>query len=351
MFVDGTRMMLQSYEINGSRYVRIRDIAYALSGTPKQFNVQWSSAEGAILLTSGGQYRAVGGEMALNGKQEGIARLSMIKTLLDGEEVLVCVYNFRGENLYRLRDIGRVIDFHVGWDSSRQAIIIDTSRRSSEPDISPESFRPWVRDIDPTRPMVALTFDDGPSFHTIDVLDTLERHNSVATFFVTGRWISSHSQTVLRAHNMGNEIVGHAWSHPTLTAVTDARIHSEIDSTNRAIEELTGTPSMLFRPPYGAHNNRVRAISQDLGVPIILWSLDTHDWDGRGSNVIYNTVMNNVRDGDIILFHDTRGTTSAAVRRIVPDLIARGYQLVTVTELLYYSGITPKPGGVYFHAR
>lgn len=346
-YVDGKQVVFPAYDISGSRYVRIRDIAHALSGSPKQFDVQWNSAQGAIMLTSGRQYKPVGSEMAWNGENAVIAKASQAKTFIDGEEAFVCVYSIDGVNFYKMRDIARVIDFRLTWDASRKAINIDTSKKSSEPAFSPDDFRPWMRDIDPSKPMVALTFDDGPSTHTVSILNTLEKHNAKATFFVPGTRVSPYSQTILRAFNMGCEIGSHAWSHQLLTTVADSRIRTEIEDSNKAISAVTGVPTTLLRPPYGAENSRVRSVAKDMGVPMIMWSIDTRDWENLNANTVYNNVMRNVKNGDIILFHDTYASTASAVARIVPELIARGYQLVTVSELMYYSGVTLKAGGVY----
>jgi len=182
--------------------------------------------------------------------------------------------------------------------------------------------------------MVALTFDDGPSHHTDRILDTLYRHNSQATFFVLGNRVSGNSITLRKAVSQGNEIAGHSWDHKLMTRQSESQIRHELQSTNDAIENVLGIRPMMFRPPFGAYNNRVRRVAQDEGFAIINWSLDPQDWRSRNANAVYNAIMNNVTDGSIILLHDIHASTATAMEMVIPELIRRGYTLVTVSELL-----------------
>jgi len=336
-----------AYSINNSTYVRIRDMAYMLSGSPKQFAVGWNGPQNAILITCGSPYRAVGSEMSRNGEASGIARVSGARILVDGDEADISAYSFGGETFYRLRDIGRALDFSVRWNSSRNAVDINTGARYSG--AGPEMFT--IRDIDPSRPMVAITFDDGPGQYTSSILDILAQNDCVATFFILGMRAASNEEVIRRAYNMGCDIGGHSWSHRDFTRLSEGSISADISSTNQAIESITGEPAMLFRPPYGAMNGTVRRVAGQLGAQVVFWSIDTRDWATRNANSTYNAIINNVRDGDIILCHDSQASTVEAMRRVVPDLIAGGYQLVTVSELMYFSGMTLAPGSVISKVR
>jgi len=203
------------------------------------------------------------------------------------------------------------------------------------------------QNIDPNMPMIALTFDDGPSVHTLPILDALEFHGGVATFFVLANRLDAHFDIAVRAHLSGNEIASHTWSHARLTELSEDSIRYELSNANAAIAGVTGIGPAILRPTYGAHNESVRRIAEELNLPLVLWSLDTRDWYTRDAELIFNAVMENVRDRDIIILHDIREPTADASMRLIPELIAQGFQLVTVSELFYHSGVTPTPGRIY----
>ena len=207
------------------------------------------------------------------------------------------------------------------------------------------------RRIDPNLPMVALTFDDGPVNRTNQILDILEEHNVVATFYVLGMQIENHSDTLLRAHNLGSEIANHSWSHKSFDRISDDDIRAQLHDTNAAVEAITGVAPANMRAPYGRVNDNVRNISEELGLPIVLWSVDPSDFLDRSPESIYYDIMSEVRDRDIILLHDIHARSVYTTRLLIPSLIESGFQLVTVSELMYYSNITPEPGAVYRNGR
>ena len=202
--------------------------------------------------------------------------------------------------------------------------------------------------IDPSKPMVALTFDDGPSVYTKAILDQLEKYNAHATFFVVGNRVSSNASTIKRAYDLGCEIGNHSWSHPQLSAISVKEMQSEISKTDSAIEKVIGRKAALLRPPYGAVDADVKAYA---GKPLIHWSIDTLDWSTRNSSKTISSVLNNVRDGSIVLMHDIYAPTRDAAVSLIPTLIARGYQLVTVSEMAAYRGVTLKNGTIYYSIR
>ena len=199
--------------------------------------------------------------------------------------------------------------------------------------------------------MIALTFDDGPRQTTQRLLDILEHHNALATFFVSGSLVEMGRDIVARAANMGNEIAGHTWTHADLTQLCDWEIAEELQSTSAVIKSVTGLSSRIYRPPYGFTNSNVRRVSAELGYSIISWTLDTLDWHYRDAEVVYDIIMDNVIDDDIILLHDIHSTTIDAMERVIPNLISRGFQLVTVSELLTRKYGELEPGVVYGNPR
>ena len=210
-----------------------------------------------------------------------------------------------------------------------------------EPEPEPEVY-------EPRRPMVALTFDDGPASHTERILDVLEKYDGRATFFVLGHRLESGQYTVARAADLGNEIANHAWSHTNLAWLSEESITWEIQTTSAAIESIIGYSPPILRPPYGQTNARVRYVAGKLGYAMINWTIDTLDWRYRDPDRIYNVIMDRVEDGSVILLHDIHATTADAMERVIPSLIESGYQLVTVSELMDYFFGELEPGEVYF---
>jgi len=200
--------------------------------------------------------------------------------------------------------------------------------------------------IDPSRPMVALTFDDGPSVHTLSILDTLEKYGALATFFVVGELVERHPEIAIQTFNFGHEILGHSWTHRSFTALSDVEVRNEIVLTNEIIEQITGISPSMTRTPFGHVNARVQNIAAETGVVIIGWSVDPRDWQTRNADRIYADIMSAVYDRAIILCHDLRLPTAKAMEMVIPSLIERGYQLVTVSELMYFTDQQLVPGQV-----
>ena len=201
--------------------------------------------------------------------------------------------------------------------------------------------------IDPDKPFVALTFDDGPSIHTSRILDTLHKYEGRASFFVNGNKVEEHKGKILRASHMGCEIISHAWDHTNLTTLSSRAIKKQLFDSIAAITKVTGKVSLMFRPPYGSINKKVEKVSQKLGLAIVNWSLDPQDWNTKDADAIYSHIESNVNNGDIILCHDVYDSTAEAMSRLIPELIEKECQLVTVTELLLYKYGKIEPGRLY----
>lgn len=182
---------------------------------------------------------------------------------------------------------------------------------------------------------VALTYDDGPSKYTPQILDCLQRYNAKATFFVVGNCANTYPDTLLRAYNMGMEIGNHTLNHPKLTSISSSSVSYQLNTTANIVENITGARPYLVRPPYGSYNS---SVLKTANAPFILWSIDTLDWKTRNAQKTVNAVLSNVKDGDIILMHDLYGATAEATETIVPALIEMGFDLVTVSELAERKG-------------
>ena len=179
------------------------------------------------------------------------------------------------------------------------------------------------------RKLVALTFDDGPSRYTNELIEILNENNAHATFFLVGQNISANSDAVINAYESGNEIAIHTYSHTLFTNMTIEDVIFEIDTTRKIIEELGVEPANLVRPPYGSINSE---LVENINASLILWNVDTEDWKSRDVESIKNEVYDAISEGDIILFHDVYPTTIEAIRELLPEL-SNEYEFVTVSEL------------------
>lgn len=196
--------------------------------------------------------------------------------------------------------------------------------------------------------LVAFTFDDGPSKYTLDIINILEEYNASATFFEVGYNIKAHPEITKEVSDRGFEVANHTTDHSKLTKLTEAKYLSKINDNNALFKELTGKDMPYLRPPYGSYNDKIKASA---GVPIVTWSLDTRDWESRNKDKVIEMVINNIKEGDIILFHDLYESTRDAVKELMPLLKEQGYQAVSVGELFKSKGITLEAGTSYRHAR
>ena len=188
------------------------------------------------------------------------------------------------------------------------------------------SYNPGQR-----RPMLALTFDDGPGQYTEDLLDCLEENHAHATFFMVGQNVGSYTSEVQHMLDIGCELGNHSWSHPNMYELGYDEIVRQFSDTDTALIEACGQPASVARCPYG---NGDIDIWQAAGKPFFMWSLDSLDWSYRDVEKDYDAVMNgDLTDGTIILMHDIHPESVEAAKRLIPDLISMGYKLVTVSEM------------------
>lgn len=204
-----------------------------------------------------------------------------------------------------------------------------------------------TRKIDKNKKMVALTYDDGPSIYTLRVLTTLKKNDAVATFFVVGNRVPTYSDTVKKAYDMGCEIGNHTYEHKSLPRLSEAGVKEQMSRTDEAVKKVTGQTTVIMRPTGGATNENVK---KWVGKPSIIWSIDTLDWKTRNADSTKRAVLNHVKDGDVVLMHDLYSATASASETIIPELVKRGYQLVTVSELAECRG-GMKETGAYFSFR
>lgn len=194
------------------------------------------------------------------------------------------------------------------------------------------------RSVETDSRKVALTFDDGPHpILTPRILDILDRYHAHATFFMVGENVGYYPDAARDVIARGNEVGNHTFSHNHLQKMTESSLAREIERCEDVLEELCEYRPHLFRPPEGVTNGCVRHCSERGDYTMILWSIDTRDWEKKNAGAIVETVMTQIRPGDIILFHDYIGTkskTPEALEILLPKLLAHGFEPVTVSELL-----------------
>ena len=205
------------------------------------------------------------------------------------------------------------------------------------------------RTIDPSKPMIALTYDDGPQTTVGNrIMDVMLKYGQRCTFFLVGDRIPSRAEEVKRMADNGFEIANHSYSHAYLNKCDAAAIRSEVAKCNENIKKYAGVTPAVMRLPGGNKNDTVLA---NVNMPIILWNIDTLDWSTRNTQKTIDAVIGKVKDGDIVLMHELYTSTAEATEYIVPKLVEQGFQLVTVSELAQYKGISLENNKIYYSLR
>lgn len=207
--------------------------------------------------------------------------------------------------------------------------------------LSAVSDQQVIRSGDPHSMKIALTFDDGPHPYKTDaVLDILAKHGIRATFFVVGENVSYYPEPLKRAVALGHEIGNHTYHHALLSNACEKNTAEEIDKTEEIVFQTAGYRTKLFRPPEGAYDTCALNVIKNKDYRVILWTVDTRDWENTSAETMVKTVMMNIKGGSIILFHDymsKKSHTLEALEILLPKLLDRGYEFVTVSELLEQS--------------
>ncbi len=196
---------------------------------------------------------------------------------------------------------------------------------------------------------VAFTFDDSPNKNkTNKIVSYLKDNLFSATFFVLGERMKYNKDLITTIKSGGNEVGSHTYHHQNMAKMSGEEVINDFNLMNDLYKSITNEEIKLIRPPYGVIKDEEKNL---LNVPIILWSLDTNDWRHRNKDYIVNYVLNNIKDGDIILFHDSYNETVEAINELLPILYSKGYQVMSVSELFKLKGLTLENNQVYHNAR
>lgn len=225
-------------------------------------------------------------------------------------------------------------------DNSSEDNTSETGSSAVTP-INPEPDYDWDK-------VIALTFDDGPNTETTnEVLDVLEKHQVVASFFLIGNNINDESaKSVKRAYDLGCEINNHSKSHGYMNKMTAEEIVEEFNYVDQKVLEITGEHTKFFRPPYIAVGD---LMWENIEVPFIA-GVGCNDWDDKVDvERRVRVITGNAKDGCIILMHDAQGNhkTVEAIDQIIPALKEQGYKFTTVSGLFEAKGITPASQIIY----
>lgn len=196
------------------------------------------------------------------------------------------------------------------------------------------------------RPMIALTFDDGPGEYTEELINCLVENNAKATFFMLGQNVEAYPEIAKELSDAGMELGNHSYSHPNLVTIGAEAAAQQVSNTDAALKAATGFEATVMRPPGGSFNDSVKAA---IDHPLIIWSIDTRDWATKSEEQTYQVVMDNAQDGSVVLMHDIHEWSVKAAIRMIPDLIAKGFKLVTVSELAEAKGKTLQSGNAYYY--
>lgn len=301
---------------------RGENINYVTENTPKTLTVSWSSGlncDGYEVSYaqnkdfSDAQIREVNGKTTL---------LCKIDNLESGKTYYVRLRSFinlNGEKLYS--------DYSEAYSA--------TIKNVASPTV-----------IDPSKPVIALTFDDGPDFNGASkrILDVLEKYDIKATFFTVGENAKNNPNNLKRKVSLGCEIGNHTYAHNHYGSSVTA---SDISKCSDVIQKITGSRPTVFRSTGGMTTATIKKECKKEGMSLYYWTIDTEDWKSRNAKKVIKAAMK-AEDGDIVLMHDIYSSTADAVEKIVPRLKKKGFQFVTVSELIKYkTGSAPKAGTQY----
>ena len=184
--------------------------------------------------------------------------------------------------------------------------------------------------------VVSLTFDAAwGNEDTEQLIGILAEHNIRATFFVVGEWVDKYPESVKALFDAGHEVMNHSNTHPRFTQLSPAGMAAEVNACADKVEAVTGVRPDLFRPPYGDYNDLVVSTMRNAGFFTIQWDVDSLDWKNPGPDAIARRVLEKVKPGSIVLFHNAAKDTPAALGRVIDGLVERGYTFAPVSELIY----------------
>ncbi len=209
--------------------------------------------------------------------------------------------------------------------------------------VAPNQLKP-IYAVATNEKKVAISFDAawGAEF-TPQILEIMKRYDLKTTFFLVGFWVDKYPEMVKRIAAEGHEVQNHSTTHPHSNQLTEDKIVEELTITGNKIKELTGTEPFLFRPPFGEYSNKVITAATRAGYMTIQWDVDSLDWKETSADEIAKRVLRQVKPGSIVLFHNNGEHTTKALIPIIEKLLADGYSIVPISQLVYRENYTIDP--------
>lgn len=227
-------------------------------------------------------------------------------------------------------------DVNFDYDENNTSFVMDNKNIPSI--LKYDKIEVKDREIDPNKPMVAFTFDDGPApGNTERILKALEKVGGRATFFELGYLMETYPDTVREVVESGSEVGSHSYDHTYdwMNGMTLEEAVADLDKVDDIFFSLTGQDISLFRPPFGAS---IKSLSDTITEKIVYWDVDTRDWESKNTEKVIEMCKKYTYDGAIVLFHDIHATTIPAVEQLIEYYDSQGYQFVTVSELYAIKG-------------
>lgn len=213
--------------------------------------------------------------------------------------------------------------------------------------VASENSKMPIYKVDTKDKKIALTFDVAWGTDNMDyIIETLDKHNVKSTFFLVGSWIDDNEELVKTLSNKGHEISNHSNTHADMTALSTEDVTSEIETTTNKIYELTGQKTSLYRPPFGEVNDKTMKICDALGYKVIKWDVDSLDWKEIGPIHVTERVIKGAESGSIVLLHSNVGDIEEYLDTIITRLKKDGYDLVTISDLIYEDNYTIDSNGI-----
>lgn len=191
-----------------------------------------------------------------------------------------------------------------------------------------------IRKLPTEDKVIALTFDDGPKETVRDILAILAEKEVPATFFLLGNFAKNRASLVNAIVQAGSEIANHSWSHPRLTELSEEEIYWQIQNCGAAFAEIGVESQPFMRPPYGSLDERVLAVCAATNYKVLLWNVDTRDWEYDDPDIVLGRAVAGLNPGGIVLFHDGPRVTLQVLPKFIDAARAQGYEFVLISDYL-----------------
>ncbi|MCD8159511.1 MAG: polysaccharide deacetylase family protein [Clostridiales bacterium] len=322
---------ITGYEINDRLCIAPQNLSYILKDTECSFALISDFENMTVRVDKNGGY--IGEEPYLNdGDNNPVYTVSDLTYIVGEESCNIPSYTIDGVVYSEIRSLAEPLGYDLEWNPIYKSVTFTETDKTEAIALIYTSKAVFSVSGKP----VCFTFDDGPTPENTDrLLAALSAVDGHATFFVVGERVGTYPELVKHIYEQDSQIGNHSYSHATLTYLGADGVRSQIYKTSNAVYDAAGVYPYIGRAPGGAIN---AAVKSAVNIEWFNWNVDTNDWRYRDSDYIYNYVLNNIKEGDVILMHDLYKTTVTAVERLLPVLKEQGYCFVTIDEMAQLKG-------------